>query len=98
MKTSEGDKSVPITWAYNHHYVAYLTGSYSKMTQLDSDSSGAIPFGGHNHGAPTFWMALLKEDVEDPRPQSHIPISQFVSEGNGGEFRYCYSGNFVVDN
>ena len=91
MKTSEGDKSVPITWAYNHHYVAYLTGSYSKMTQLDSDSSGAIPFGGHNHGAPTFWMALPKEDVEDPRPQSHIPISQFLSEGNGGEFRYCYS-------
>ena len=88
MKTNEGDKSVPITWAYNHHFEAYLSGSYSEMTQVDSNSVGAIPFGGHNHGASTFWITLPKEDVEDPRPESHVPTSQFFSEGNGGEFRY----------
>ena len=31
MKTENGDKLVPITWAYNHHCEAYLTGKYSKM-------------------------------------------------------------------
>ena len=29
-------------------------------------------------------------DVEDPRPTSHVPTSQFFSEGNGGEFRYIF--------
>ena len=87
MKTSDGDKSVPITWAYNHHYGAYLSGGYSKMTQLDAESGGAYPFGHQNHGAPAFWLVLPDEDVDDPRPTSNVPASQFFSEGNGGEFR-----------
>ena len=58
------------------------------MTELDVSSSGAYPRGYHNHGAPTFYMVVPDEDVEDPRPSSHVPISQFFSEGNGGEFRY----------
>ena len=87
MKTDSGDKSVPITWAYNHHFEAYISGSYSQMTQLESTSNGAFPFGQHNHGAPTYWLALPNEELEDPRPTSRIPISQWFSEGNGGEFR-----------
>lgn len=88
MKTEGGiDESVPITWAYNHHFEAYLSGSYSEMKQLDS---AAYPFGHHNHGAPTFWMALPTD--EDPKPQSHVPTSQFFSEGNGGEFRKSFHG------
>ena len=88
IRTSEGDKSVPITWAYNHHYVSYLVSTYSKMAELEVESGGAAPYGNLNHGAPTFWLAMPDEDVEDPRPESHVPISQFFSEGNGGEFRY----------
>ena len=88
FKTSDGDKSVPITWAYNHHYGAYLSGGYSKMTQLDAESGGAYPFGHQNHGSPAFWLVLPDEDVDDPRPTSDVPISQFFSEGNGGEFRW----------
>ena len=90
MKTDSGDKSVPITWAYNHHFEAYISGSYSQMTQLERSSNGAFPFGQHNHGAPTYWLALPNEDMEDPRPTSRIPISQWFSEGNGGEFRYVH--------
>ena len=52
MKTENGDVSVPITWAYNHHYCAYLTGSYAEMKELDTS---AYPFGHHNHGASTSW-------------------------------------------
>ena len=89
MKTSGGDKSVPITWAYNHHFEAYLSGGYSTMTQLDKESGGAYPHGHQNHGAPAFWMVLPDEDI-DPRPSSNIPASQFFSEGNGGEFRSSF--------
>ena len=88
MKTDSGDKSVPITWAYNHHFEAYISGSYSQMTQLESTSNGAFPKGQHNHGAPTYWLALPNKELEDPRPTSRIPISQWFSEGNGGEFRF----------
>ena len=57
------------------------------MTQLDKESGGAYPHGHQNHGAPAFWMVLPDEDVDDPRPTSNVPASQFFSEGNGGEFR-----------
>ena len=56
MKTAEGEKSVPITWAYNHHYVSYITSSYSEMTKVTTDEIGILPHGGHNHGASTIWM------------------------------------------
>ena len=36
MKTENGDVSVPITWAYNHHYCAYLSGSYAEMKEIDA--------------------------------------------------------------
>ena len=58
------------------------------MTQLDEESGGAYPFGHQNHGAPAYWLALPNENVEDPRPTSQVPMSQFFSEGNGGEFRF----------
>ena len=32
MKAKNGEKFVPITWAYNHHYEAYIAGKYYKMT------------------------------------------------------------------
>ena len=33
-ENGEADQSVPITWAYNHHYCAFLASSYTKMTQV----------------------------------------------------------------
>ena len=57
------------------------------MTQVTTDDIGILPLGGHNHGASTMWMTVPKKDTIDPRPESHVPISQFFSEGNGGEFR-----------
>ena len=90
MKTNEGDKSVPTTWIYPHHFDAYLTGSYSEMTQVKSEAFGAIPDGNtrrNNHETRTFWMTLTKEDVEDPRAESHVPTSQYFADANGAEFR-----------
>ena len=78
MKTREGEeKSVPITWAYTHHYFSYITSSFSEMTKVTTDEIGFSDV----------WMPFPKKDTSDPRPDSHVPISQFFSEGNGGEFR-----------
>ena len=78
MKTREGEeKSVPITWAYTHHYFSYITSSFSEMTKVTTDEIGFSDV----------WMPVPKKDTSDPRPDSHVPISQFFSEGNGGEFR-----------
>ncbi|XP_076071269.1 uncharacterized protein LOC143042717 [Mytilus galloprovincialis] len=30
----QNDVSVPINWAYNHHYVAWMTGKYSKLIKI----------------------------------------------------------------
>ena len=62
------------------------------MKRIDKDSKESIGLmGANNHGAKTFWFPLLKENSPDPRPNSEIPISQYFSEGNGGEFRYRIS-------
>ena len=34
MRTEDGDLSVPITHAYNHHYCAYMSGSLSELRQV----------------------------------------------------------------
>ena len=34
----------------------------------------------------------MREDFDDPTPDSEVPTSQFISEGNGGEFRKSYHG------
>jgi hypothetical protein len=59
------------------------------MKLVNTDTQGYIHLkGANNHGAKTFWFPFLKENTPDPRPNSDIPISQFFSEGNGGEWRY----------
>jgi len=45
---SEQDVSVPINWAYNHHYMFWLTGSAAEMVTV-----AARPDDTSAHGAPT---------------------------------------------
>ena len=51
----------------------------------------------NNHGAKTFWTSLMDESLVDPAPDSHVPISQFFSEGNGGEFRYMIRSKVLIE-
>ena len=53
--------------------------------------------GANNHGAKTFWFPFLRDDIEDPRPDSDIPISQYFSEGNGGESRFSINHNIMLN-
>merc|ERR1719334_3053548 len=91
MKSSSGDVSVPITWAYNHHYCAYMSGALSEMKKIEA-AFGINDHGMNNHGAPAFYQTLKREDLGDILADSDIPTSQFFSEGNGGEFRKSYHG------
>lgn len=84
MKTSQGDVSVPITWAYNHHYMAWINNDKVKMAYVSADAD-AVRLG-HNHGAPKYWKPVNTSPVGD------IPASQVFSEGNGGEMRLSYHG------
>ena len=39
MRTTDGDVSVPITHAYNHHFCAYMSGSLSELRQVTGTES-----------------------------------------------------------
>jgi len=82
-KTPSGDVSVPITWAYNHHYCAWLT---SRKTRLVKKSGSRHGMG---HEVDSHWEPIVKGDEDG---DSEIPLSHFFSEGNGGEFRGSYHG------
>ena len=90
MTGSEGeDVSVPIIWAYNHHFEAYLTGAQGEVRLSDPSESGKH----HHPGAAAHWHGFRKaDDQADPNPGSDIPVVQWFSEGNGGEFRKSFHG------
>jgi len=80
------DVSVPINWAYNHHYMAWMTGKYSEMREVNADPNDVSA-----HGSPTKWIAVDLPNAAD-RVDISIPTSQMFSEGNGGESRRSYHG------
>merc|ERR1712042_406806 len=91
MRTETGDVSVPIIWAYNHHYCAYLSGAMSEMREFHHHAD-LKDIGMNNHGASTHYLTFKREDIEDENADTDVPTSQFLSEGNGGEFRKSYHG------
>lgn len=87
MQNSVGEEvSVPITWAYNHHYMAYLLNS--KTTKMiETKVTDSMKKMGMNHGGTAQWTAhIFDEDAHD------LPQAHFFSEGNGGEMRMSYHG------
>ena len=78
------DVSVPINWAYNHHYMAWMTGANAEFKEVPSDGFGDWMA----HGAETKIIAVEKEGA----PASPYPSSQMYSEGNGGESRKSFHG------
>ena len=75
----EGDASVPIYHAYNHHYFSWLTGDGSVMRRRKTPTT--LP-------NPT-WT----EFVDAPGRPADLPPSNIVFKENpGGEFRKSYHG------
>ena len=86
-KTPEGDVSLPINLAYNHHYGATLVGSGSRMERVPYDP---------NDGGRT--SLLTPEPGWDTIPVEHtpskagLPTSLWCGYSNGGEFRKSFHG------
>lgn len=74
-------------FGYNHHFLAWIRGENSQMIRRADNRDIHHT---DNHGASQPWVSVAVDD--DPNPDSHIPTSQFFSEGNGGEYRKSYHG------
>ena len=91
VRLTQGGKEepVPITWAYNHHYGAFL--SNSNKTRLVKRKAGPDRMY-MNHNSNEYWAAeAIEENVEED-VTDEIALNIFFSEGNGGEFRLSYHG------
>eukprot|EP00051_Salpingoeca_urceolata_P000901 m.37097 g.37097 ORF g.37097 m.37097 type:complete len:446 (-) comp11073_c0_seq2:1645-2982(-) len=78
VKTPEGDKSIPIYNAYNHHYFAWLTGKDAEVYDLDK---------------PTLLPNPTRTGVRSkPGAQQQYPTNIVFKENPGGEFRKSYHG------
>lgn len=86
-KTPDGDVSLPINLAYNHHYGATLLGSGSKMER--------VPYDPNDGGRTTL---LSPEPGWDRIPVEHTPslngnpTNLWCGYSNGGEYRKSYHG------
>eukprot|EP00978_Attheya_sp_CCMP212_P008412 scaffold19815_cov58-Attheya_sp.AAC.3 len=89
--TDSGDEiPVPVTWAYPHHYEAFLLNS-KKSRLVKKKVTDATAKLGMSHGGDEHWMAEVF-GVEDDSSTLEIPQVHFFSEGNGGEMRMSYHG------
>ena len=85
FRYSNGSETpVPITWAYNHHYEAYLRNDNTDFYQVDPNTVDEEDLGQYNHGARAQWrLRNLSE---------YNMNSLYFSEANGGEFRASFHG------
>ena len=82
----EQDVSVPVNWAYNHHYMMWMTGNFSSLKKMP-----VTPEEEAAHAASHKWVPFDTVD-RAATPHPDIPASHFFSEGNGGEMRKSYHG------
>mmetsp|Transcript_36428 Transcript_36428/g.67040 ORF Transcript_36428/g.67040 Transcript_36428/m.67040 type:complete len:907 (-) Transcript_36428:128-2848(-) len=80
------DVSVPINWAYNHHYMAWMTGAHSELKRVPAAEGDPMA-----HGAATKNVIVDKPSAA-PRKFKDVPTGQMFSEGNGGESRKSFHG------
>ena len=92
--TADGDVSVPINVAYNHHYGAMLLGAGSHMESVPVSALENDPrFAGNAterfmHPGPDPGMAEVA--VEHAPSTTGLPTSMLFGYSNGGEFRKTY--------
>lgn len=71
---------VPITWSYNHHYLAYLRSDKTNLVKINNVNLNDN--GQYNHGYHRLWKVNSSYEMS----------SLFFSEANGGEFRQSFHG------
>lgn len=84
------DVSVPMNWAYNHHYQFWLTGKNAQMMWVPAAKGDQTA-----HGMQRKLVAVDRpsdDSAAGKRLGNGIPTSSYFSEGNGGESRKSYHG------
>ena len=83
MRTEEGDVSVPITHAYNHHYFSWLVGGDAELAERDTPTllpnpttTRFVTRKGAEHGYPT--NIVFKAGPGDTASASKSSIRRFV--------------------
>jgi hypothetical protein len=91
-KTPDGDVSVPINVAYNHHFESNMVGKKSSLEKIVFDGPNDPRIAEFEkkagHGIPHHAHYI----VHDHAPNNAIPTSQGFGAGNGGEYRMSYHG------
>lgn len=87
QRTPEGDVPVPITWAYNHHYMGRVLGKYTQLRQVKVRSPQHQQQHQHQHQDPMAMgeAATVSTWVDTPPPGGHTsPMGSFwVGESVG---------------
>jgi hypothetical protein len=92
--TPEGNKSVPISASYNHHYVTVMVGAKAKFVKTSFDGPDDPRIAQHYgvaHGVPWKEPHYLVEPAGDGSPGG-LPSSQLFDGANGGEYRMSNHG------
>lgn len=86
------DESMPIFWQYNHHYCAWMTGDKSTVKEVDEATfRQTMTYGAYDN--ERFYVPVEVDGDDDvAAAPAGIPTSQFISEGNGGEYRKSFHG------
>ena len=86
------EEHVPIYDQYNHHHAAWVVGSGAGMVDLGPAGHGST----HGHGR---WEIRDRPKTRAQRlaaaagpPQSKVPQSVYLVDGNGGEYRMSLHG------
>ena len=91
FQTKDGDVSVPITWAYNHHYISSMTGSRSRLARANPKDFSNPPYTTlYTHTESWTPEEIVVEG--DPPEIANIPKFQSYMENNGGEWRKSFHG------
>ena len=94
----EKDVSVPINWAYNHHYMAWMTGADAELVRVPATADDAPTqpsdgnLGSSSAAEPHSKWAARDKPSAAARADTAIPTSHMFSEGNGGESRRSFHG------
>ena len=83
-RTPQGDVSVPINVAYNHHHDTAVVGKGAHLVEVERDDPRLVK-AGRKHIRLSGMKAWVAE--EHAPSASGLPTSAMFSDGNGGEYR-----------
>lgn len=91
IRTASGDVPVPIHWAYNHHFVAFLLNT--RAVEMKKVHGSHSKLHGLGHGAGEVTVPVIKDSfIAADSGEIEIPLTDVFNQANGGEFRMSYHG------